>query len=436
MLIRLVCLCAFSPHFWVTGKDTGTCGTHDEMSSRCNGEDNATTVRELGLDILAQVLGHRPTDWQETQIAPILASIGEGNYGEITRLHVKFDMVVRGDDTPLTPLDIVVKRFSPKPAERVGGGLRNLTEHARFLQGFPIEARAYKSIVPVLNAAGLAAPRLLYVTELEHGKPFTMLLEDLSRRFPRGSNGEVRQMSPKEVSAGLRWLAGFHSLFWEDTRIEERGLWPRGSYWVLDDLAQLELKELPGDYQNRYITADELVRLKRAAVAVDKRLAGRPANLHSQEGSTPPKPRHRTLVHGDAKPENILCSTTEEVQCAGIDFGWVGSGYGMYDVIYLLWDQMASNEVERYLDEYHAILMQRLPPETGRDYSPEVMRRHFELCVVDFTRWMIGFRGGEYFWAMPWAVDTLRKVLDRLDGGGKMEEEAYATAVDHEFPFP
>ena len=30
-------------------------------------------------------------------------------------------------------------------------------------------------------------------------------------------------------------------------------------------------------------------------------------------------------VHGDAKPENILCTATS-TRCAILDFGWVGEG--------------------------------------------------------------------------------------------------------------
>lgn len=74
----------------------------------------------------------------------------------------------------------------------------------------------------------------------------TLYLEDLSKRFPRGAHGEVRRMSWEETRGALSWLAGFHGLFWERPEALERGLWPRGSYWILDALGQrLDVHVIP-----------------------------------------------------------------------------------------------------------------------------------------------------------------------------------------------
>ena len=32
-------------------------------------------------------------------------------------------------------------------------------------------------------------------------------------------------------------------------------------------------------------------------------------------------------MHGDAKPENMLCSHGPAPRCAALDFGWVGEGH-------------------------------------------------------------------------------------------------------------
>ena len=153
--------------------------------------------------------------------------------------------------------------------------------------------------------------------------------------------------------------------------------------------------------------------------------------MHSDQAK-----RFRTLLHGDAKPENLLCSGDrgESVHCAGIDFSWVGEGYGMYDIMYLLWGEYTQDIVDGYLSYYHAELMRQLPNGAGKDYTPLVMRQHFELCVVDFIRWWVGFKNGKYFWAMPWAMDTLRDALQRLDAGKLLSEVEYPHAVDREFP--
>ncbi|CAK9004619.1 Serine/threonine-protein kinase pkn1 [Durusdinium trenchii] len=115
----------------------------------------------------------------------------------------------------------------------------------------------------------------------------------------------------------------------------------------------------------------------------DARLGGE-LNESLSEGS-----RFRTLVHGDAKPENILCNASSgHVECAALDFGWVGEGYGACDVAYLLWDQIASNVVQdsrAWKQEfyYYSKLLEKLPEAS---YTREKLQEHFDLCVMDFIR--------------------------------------------------
>jgi len=379
---------------------------------------------------LERTLGRRPVGAQESRIAAILASIGEGDYGEITRLRLDFS---GGESEAL-----VSKRVRPKDERNVKRGAVHLAEHRRFLKSFVVEVAAYRELARPLAAAGLTIPRTFLLPSPQVGEPFILLMEDLSQKYPRGANGKVRQMVRRETRAALRWLAGFHAAFWEAPRAEERGLFKRGSYWILDELGRLELDAVADSYKNRYINNFEWRRLRAAAPAIDARLAGRRAAGGPDE---PPSGRHRTLVHGDAKEENILCSAVSpggrdaaDMECAGIDFSWAGEGYGMYDVMYLLWGEMADNMVDEHLQHYYNELLERLPRHLRTAYTPQVARKHFELCVLDFMRWWSGYREGGHFWAMPWAIDIMRKALDRLDGGRLQEEAAYAAAVDRVYP--
>ena len=113
--------------------------------------------------------------------------------------------------------------------------------------------------------------------ELEKGSEglLTLYLEDLSARFPRGARGEVRRMGFEETRGALRWLAGFHGLFWERPKALERGLWPRGSYWILDQLAAQQLAKVPRGFRNRYLSDEEVEMLLRGAAKWDLRLASR-----------------------------------------------------------------------------------------------------------------------------------------------------------------
>lgn len=84
-------------------------------------------------------------------VAEILASTGEGgNYGDIVRVHMALD------GAPLP--SIIAKRIRPKEGLEVGDMLK-LTEHTRFMQGFQIEAAAYKNLSEELLAVDLAVPR-------------------------------------------------------------------------------------------------------------------------------------------------------------------------------------------------------------------------------------------------------------------------------------
>lgn len=74
-------------------------------------------------------------------------------------------------------------------------------------------------------------------------------------------------------------------------------------------------------------------------------------------------------------------------------------------------------------------LTQRLPSGVRKGYSFSVMLKHFELCVLDFVRWWVGYYSGDYFWAMPWALELMRVALNRLDGGQLKTPEERAGMV-------
>ncbi|CAJ1434060.1 unnamed protein product [Effrenium voratum] len=350
---------------------------------------------------------------RRTPVAEILSSTGLSGYGEIVRLHLA------SEDAELE--QIIAKEININVSEADMNETR-LAEHRRFVKGFRVEAAAYRNLSAELQSAGLAAPRLLHLDEGSQGA-FTIFLTDISHSFPRGAEGVPWRMNVEETKAALRWLAGFHALYWERGFAEERGLWRRGSYWILDRLGELQLSAAPPAIR-RYLPAEDAANLRRLAPALDARLAGcDPTDDSRCDG------RFRTLVHGDAKPGNLLCTRGRDgYRCAALDFGWVGEGYGMYDVAYLLWDQMATNVVQDLLDFYHAFLGELLPADAAAAYDKDVARDHFELCVVDFMRWQLGFQGGRHFWAMPWAMDIFRRTLARLGSGDAGE------AVAREFP--
>lgn len=110
---------------------------------------------------------------------------------------------------------------------------------------------------------------------------------------------------------------------------------------------------------------------------------------------------HRTLIHGDFKAENVLFDSRMQ-RCAAYDFQYTGEGLGVRDVAYmfassvddsnLLGSKVADCDLLQY---YHDKLLQELKRHgkaTAADnYSFEVMFAQYELCLVDYLRFMAGW---------------------------------------------
>lgn len=105
--------------------------------------------------------------------------------------------------------------------------------------------------------------------------------------------------------------------------------------------------------------------------------------------------RFRTLVHGDAKPDNFCLGTPGKV--AAVDFQYVGGGCGMRDLAYLLDcvhdDALTDRAVETALSEYFAELRRSLDaghPAHG-DQVEEEWRALFPVAWLDFQRFLQGW---------------------------------------------
>lgn len=178
-------------------------------------------------------------------------------------------------------------------------------------------------------------------------------------------------------------------------------LWDQGCYWHLDTRQQ-EFSSMPRSWSD----------LRSVAGRIDAVLKGQKA-----DGTT--ADRHQTLVHGDFKSENLLWNA--DGQCCAYDFQYTGRGFGVRDVAYMLAssvdiDVLEQDGCEELLQHYHSRLLQQLDKvgkgDAAQRYSLDVMRSHFDLCIVDYVRFMAG-------WGMwgnaEWASDRARAVLTRLD---------------------
>ena len=153
--------------------------------------------------------------------------------------------------------------------------------------------------------------------------------------------------------------------------------------------------------------------LKAVALEVDKVLKGLKA-----DGT---KTRvHRTLVHGDFKAENVLFDSNME-RCAAYDFQYSGEALGVRDVAYMFASSVHDTNVLQFdLDDdllryYHDKLLQELrrhgKAAAAESYSFEVMVAQYELCLLDYLRFMAGWG----MWGnVRWLRERCKHILPRV----------------------
>jgi hypothetical protein len=273
-------------------------------------------------------------------------------------------------------LSVIVKDVRPPPDD---GSLA----HRRKLRSYRVE-QAFYARYAARCGAGCRVPRALGLSAEAGG--FLTVLEDLDAA---GFSERRRRASEEQRQDTLRWLAAFHATFLGEPAEE---LWKVGTYWHVttrpDELARISHAALC-----------------RAAPAIDTRLNAA---------------RFRTLVHGDAKLENVCFGPAGTV--ALVDFQYVGGGVGVKDVAYFLSSCLASGEcatlVPRYLDLYFVALEAEL---AGRLETREIdalqreWRELFPLAWVDFYRFLLGWAPGRYE-PDPFSDALVAQVLPRLRG--------------------
>ncbi len=309
-------------------------------------------------DLRERVLG--ATRARDFELGARLQSLW-GGYGDLWR----------GELTTELGLESVVVKDVRPPAD--DGSL----SHRRKLRSYRVEQAFYARYAARCGEA-CRVPRSLAVAA--DAGAFLTVLEDLAGA---GFAGHMR-VGASERSSALRWLAAFHATFLGQAPDD---LWKVGSYWHLgtrpDELSRM-----------RHPT------LRAAAASIDARLSAA---------------RFRTLLHGDAKLENMCFARDGAV--ALVDFQYVGGGVGVKDVAYFLSSCLTPGEcaalVPRCVDEYFDALKTAL----GSKLSPSELtlverewRELFPLAWTDFYRFLLGWAPGQYDHD-PYSDQLVRQVL-------------------------
>lgn len=237
-----------------------------------------------------------------------------------------------------------------------------------------------------------------YFAQLE---PMTLLLEDLSSHYNHATgmyhHNEGSNLGYEQTVMSLTWLATFHAHFWND---DAHHLAKKGGYWYLE--TRLDEYESMSDGE-----------LKSNAHRVNDLL-----DINSV--SSPDNHMFQTVIHGDAKAANILFSS----RAAFVDFQYCGKALGAVDVAYLLATsvnpEVLDFEQRSLLQVYydglksqlnHRVIRGDLKQSIVDKYSFSIFKKHFELAILDWVRFMDGWG----MWGnVQWATDQAQEALKEL----------------------
>lgn len=344
----------------------------DFEASRKRGRRNViarTTPGSLPRAALAEQLA-RVTGADRVALGERLQSLW-GGYGELWRAELEQAGASRS---------VVVKVVRPPSGD-------NGRSHRRKLRSYEVERHFYAHYAARCGEPPRCKlPEPLALEQRDGGWLF--VLEDLDAAGFAQRRGSAR---PSQISATLRWLAAFHARF---LGVAPDGLWKVGTYWQLGT------------------RPDELAAMRHPAL---RQAAGR---LDARLGAA----RFKSLVHGDAKLENVCFSATSD-EVALVDFQYVGGGVGVKDVAYFLSGVLSPSEcralVPRYLNEYLSELktsVRSLGGSADLDALEREWRELFPLAWVDFYRFLLGWAPGQYD-RDPYSEELTAQVLDRLKSG-------------------
>lgn len=325
-----------------------------------------------------------------------LATLWAG-YGTIKQLSVR-------NEEDGSTRSYVVKLVNPPQGSGVS--------HERKVHSYEVEAYFYSHVATPELIARCPMPRPVHVgpvDDLGRGGGLTLVMSDLRDEFP-GVAGRYGSMDVRYAKAGLTWLANLHAAHWGNV---PEGVAEQGTYWYLDTRME-EYEAIPRDWRALKDLAFEIDALCRGSSPG----SGAAAAAAGSSGARPDE-RFLTLVHGDFKSANLMWREGPggQPQCAACDYQYTGKALGMKDVAYFFTSAVSQKTLELHEEEllthYHTTLTQQLTQQQAAEYTFEVAVDHFELCLLDFVRFMAGWG---WWGADDWATTKARKYMAKRFG--------------------
>jgi hypothetical protein len=242
-----------------------------------------------------------------------------------------------------------------------------------------------------------------------------LALQDISVQFPVVA--EYRAMNLAQARAGIAWLAGFHTWSLEEDVVArlQSTLAQQGTYWYLDTR--------PDEFAALQAMNDADARLLAAAG---------PAVDHILKTAS-----WQALVHGDFKAANLQFTKEskgeKECQVVAYDFQYVGRGSPMKDVAYMLRSSVELDVLAEHEGELVELYWSLRGNREG--WSLEVAQQTYDLCVVDFCRFMVGW--GRTSWGLErssLAIDFACQVLEKCASGDNTDNVPWLDRLKLAFP--
>ena len=258
----------------------------------------------------------------------------------------------------------IVKLVTPNNKTTHPRGWNTSASHQRKLISYKIESNFYQNYSH-LTDEHCKVPALI-TTKISD--EFTLLvMEDLDLA---GYSTRIKTANWQSLSVAIKWLAYFHAKFMNSSANK---LWSIGTYWHL------------GTRHDEWLTMPNS-EFKEQATAIDNAL----------NNAT-----YKTLVHGDAKFENLCFHQDIEsniYKVAAVDFQYVGHGTGVKDLAYLVGSCLDQNGLEEYdsliLDTYLKHLKDALTEYNMTidfDALANETRKLYSVAWADFYRFLLGW---------------------------------------------
>lgn len=263
----------------------------------------------------------------------------------------------------------IVKVVAPENASEHPRGWNTSISHERKIKSYQVEANFYQNYAHLANGS-LVNQRIISLSRVPQllasssSNRFTLLvMEDLDAA---GFCVRKDQADWSCLKIAIRWLAYFHARFMGSS---SENLWEIGSYWHL------------ATRQDEYRAMADSV-YKTHAKDIDQALNNA---------------KFQTLIHGDAKFEN-LCFHTNKQDVAAVDFQYVGSGSGVKDLAYLAGSCLKQDQLVQFdsliLNEYLKQLKQALIDNNNHlnfDALTAETQALYPLAWADFYRFLLGW---------------------------------------------